>query len=743
MNKKILFILTFVLSVNYAFSDNLKGKVYEKSADRKSPLAGANIYWIQSSTGTTTGGEGDFVINRPVAARKLVASFVGYKPDTILVASNAKSVEFVLIPLGALDEVVITKRKSGSHINKIDPIMTQNITGAELCKAACCNLSESFETNASVDVSYSDAVSGSKQIHLLGLTGTYVQMMTENVPNLRGLATPYGLGYIPGSWMEAIQVSKGTSSVKNGYEAVTGQINVEYKKPHTSEKFFLNGFASSSGKVESNLNGSVILNDKWSMATLFHVEDMSFEHDDNDDGFMDMPKTRQYNFLNRWHYKPGNGFDARLGINLLKEDRNGGQIDPNADGSRYDIGISSERFQVFYKNGYVFPSSDYSSLALISAFTNHKQNTNIGNRVYDADQNSFYANLLFQSQLGSEAHKYTVGSSFKYDHYDEMFRAADVKNITDRNEDTKLIVPGVFAEYTYSYAEKFVALLGARTDFHNEYGTFFTPRVHLKYNPFELTHIRASIGKGFRRTLLLSENTGYMASSRKFVISEDLDEMEEAVNMGLNITQEVNIGEDKKLSFNMEYYRTEFKNKVVADVDSDPHMVTFSNLDGDAYSDSFQFEVNSTPIENFEVVLAYRYNMVKETVNGSLKDKPLVSKYKGLINLSYSTDMKIWQFDLTTQFNGGGRLPNTSSLPAEFQRGDDFDPYTIINAQVTRYFRWGSIYIGSENLTGYTQDNPIVDSKNPFDDNFDSSMIWGPLHGRKIFVGVRWAIDRD
>jgi outer membrane receptor for ferrienterochelin and colicin len=728
-----LFALLIFVSVNI-FAKDIKGKVYEKVIDKKEPLVGANIYWLESYTGTTTDNKGKFNIKRKSKDRTLIASYVGYKPDTIVVAANATTVNFVLEPLGSIDEVVVVSRKAGSHINKMDPIMTQNITGAELCKAACCNLSESFETNASVDVLYSDAVSGAKQIQLLGLTGTYVQMMTENIPNLRGLATPYGLGYIPGSWMEAIQVSKGTSSVKNGYEAITGQINVEYKKPATSEKFFVNGFASSAGKFETNMNGSILLNDKWSTLAMFHFEDMSFEHDDNDDGFMDMPKTRQYNFFNRWHYKPGNGFDARFGYRILKEDRLGGQKEPMADGRRYDIDINSNRFEVFYKNGYIF-SDKVSSFGLITSFTTHDQKTKIGLRNYDAKQNSFYTNLIFQSNIGSDIHKYNVGASFKFDRYDETFKLAN--NVTD------ITVPGVFGEYTFMPNEKLTALVGVRADFHNEHGTFFTPRFHLKYNPFEKTHVRGSIGKGYRRTVLLAENTRYMASSRQFVIPTDLDEMEEALNYGINITQYINVGDYRKLSFNIEYYHTEFQNKVVADVDSDPSKVIFSNLDGDAYSDCFQIEMNSTLVENLEIVMAYRYNIVKETIDGKLREKPLVSKYKGLFNLSYSTPMKIWQIDFTAQLNGDGRLPNTSQLPAEFQRGERFDAYPIFNAQVTKYFKWGSAYVGVENLGNYTQDNPIVDSSNPFGNNFDSSMIWGPLHGRKFFVGFRWAINRD
>jgi len=738
MTKVLSITITWLfISCCGLFAKDINGKVYEDNSGKKQPLIGANVFWHNTTIGAATDINGNFKIEQHKSARLLIATFIGYMADTIKVTSDNQVIEFVLKPNTQLEEVVVSARRSGSHLSKIEPILTQNITGAELCKAACCNLSESFETNASVDVSFSDAVSGAKQIHLLGLAGTYVQMMTENIPNLNGLATPYGLGYIPGSWMEAIQISKGTSSVKNGYEAITGQINVEYKKPYNSEKFFINAFASSSGKYETNVNSSVLINDKLSSMILFHAEDMSVSHDDNNDGFVDMPKTRQYNFINRWHYKVGKGYDARFGIKLLKEDRSGGQMNhDNSMGDKYNIDINTNRFELFSKSSYIFHSNKNASIALIASFTNHDQKSEIGLRHYDANQKSIYTNLLFQSNLGTgDVHKYVVGSSFKYDMYDETF----IGNNTLAN----IIVPGFFAEYTFMPSKNFTALVGARADFHNEFGTFFTPRLHLKYNPFESTHIRTSIGKGFRRSILLAENTRYIASARQFVIPANLDLMEEAVNYGINITQYINIGDSRKLSFSGEYYHTQFLNKVVTDLDSNPNQVIFSNLNGDAFSDNFQIEMNTMPIENLELTVAYRYNIVKETINDILQEKPLVSRYKGLFNVSYSTNMKIWQFDFTAQLNGGGRMPNTSSLPVEFQKPLEFDAYPIFNAQVTKYFRWGSAYVGAENLANYTQENPIIDSHNPFGNNFDASMIWGPLHGRKIFVGIRFAINRD
>ena len=184
---------------------------------------------ILSSRGASTDMNGEFTLERPANADKLIVSFIGYNTDTISIASYQEYIDIVLNEGVQLAEVNVTGRKMGFQKLRSSVTNAELINSDELCRAACCNLGESFVTNPSVDVNYSDAATGAKQIKLLGLSGTYVQMLTENIPNFRGASAPYGLGYVPGPWMSSIQVSKGTSSVKNGYEALTGQINIEFK----------------------------------------------------------------------------------------------------------------------------------------------------------------------------------------------------------------------------------------------------------------------------------------------------------------------------------------------------------------------------------------------------------------------------------------------------------------------------------------------------------------------------------
>ncbi|MCT4644117.1 MAG: TonB-dependent receptor [Carboxylicivirga sp.] len=758
MNRIIIVFLLLIYVVSPSFSQASKevtGLVKANEKDKLISLVGANVYWANTQEGTVTDFNGKFAIQQKEGNNLLVVSYIGYQPDTIKIANN-KFIEVVL-KSDELDEVLVAGKKAGSHMSRLDPMTKVNITGAELCKAACCNLSESFETNASVDVAYSDAATGAKQIQLLGLSGNYVQMMTENIPNFRGLATLYGLNYIPGAWMSSIQISKGTSTVINGYEALTGQINVDYKKPENSEKFFVNVMGNHTGRWENNINGSIHLNDKWSTAILAHYSQDQNETDGNDDGFRDEPLLKQLNLMNRWSYNNHNGFTTQFGFKILDENRLGGQM--GFDGSKskdqnlgtidnptdkedqiYGINIDTRRYEGFFKAGYVF-DDDYTSLALVANYAYHEQNSFYGKKVYDATQNSLYANLIFQSYLGNENNKYSAGVSLQTDEFDESlmtnFLMPENGQLLKRDE----VVPGAFFQYTYNLPEKLTIITGLRIDHHNMYGTLVTPRIHAKYNIGKNTILRASAGKGYRTPNVLAENSYLLASSRDIIIADDLDQ-EEAWNYGANITQYINVA-GRELTLNAEYYRTDFQNQLVVDADHSVDAVYFYNLDGKSYANNFQIEGKYELLRGLDMVAAWRFNDVKTTYKGGLDERPLISRSKGLLNFSYATPLKKWQFDFTTQFNGKGRVPSTSDNPIEYQRPASFDAYQVVNTQVTKYFRKWNVYAGVENLGNFKQDNPIIAGDDPFGEYFDSSLIWGPIMGRRYYFGLRFSIDRE
>ena len=746
--------------VTTTMAQSIKGRVVEENGGKKISLPGANVVWEGTTKGVVTDENGRFELKWNKVG-KLVVSFIGFQTEVIPVNASDEEIEILLHSGEVLDEVKVMTRGNTTIMSTRGPIIEQVITGEELCKAACCNLGESFTTNASVDVAYADAVTGAKQIQLLGLTGKYVQMMTENMPNFRGISSLYGLNYVPGPWMSAISVSKGAGSVINGYEAIAGQISVDYKKPATSEKIFVNGYGSSEGMIEFNANTGIVLNDKWSTTLLVHGDWLTMHHDSNHDGFLDMPEKKQYNLMNRWAYKTDK-WNLQFGGKFLDETRLGGQKgfmksmrgEYGVD-KLYGIGIDSRRYEGFVKLGYLMPQFENTSMAWIVNYTDHDLDSYYGARDYKSRQQTVFANYIFQSIFGNnENQKYSAGVTFNFDRFDESFNDFDIASLkptmrTDFLRSERVV--GAFFQYTGAFWEKLTVMAGLRYDYHNLFGGFVTPRLHIAYAPDDFTMLKFSAGHGGRTANILADNSYLLASTNSVYVNnkllvehpEELDrlKMEEAWNFGVQLNRKF-ILFDRMLNINLDYYRTDFTNQVVVDNESEVGKVNFYNLVGDSYSNCYQVEVKYELIPRFDVTGAFRYNDVKSTIGGELKRAALQSKFKGLLNLSYYTNMKKWQFDFTAQFNGPGRIPLNPAIPLEQQK-DGFDTFTVMNAQVTKFFRKWSIYVGCENIGDFTQKNPILGADKPWSSSFDSSKIWGPVHGRKFYVGVRFAIDRD
>ncbi len=658
--------------------------------------------------------------SRTFAPVKTTLTLLALLTSTSLCAQVADSLRADSLVGQELREVTVTA-------NGVDRVRasavgnTEIISSKELLRAACCNLGESFTTNPSVDVNYADAATGARQIRLLGLSGTYVQMLTENIPNYRGLATPFALGYIPGPWMQSIQVSKGASSVKNGHESITGQINVEFKKPQATPFADANLYYNTKGKLEANLGGNLQLSKRWSTALLGHYEMPGKAHDANGDGFADMPKIKQGLLQSRWAWM-GDYYIFQASVKGLKEHREGGQLAHHSPLTThpYLIDITNERYEAFVKNAYIFNEEHASNVALILSGSLHHADAEYGQKSYHADQRNGYASLMFETDF-SEHHSLSTGVSLNYDYLSEF-----------PSETT----PGLYAQYTYKLGERLVVMGGLRWDHSSIYGGFLTPRMHLKYSPNGFLTLRGSIGKGWRTVHPLAENHYLLASGRHVVVDPDLDQ-EEAWNYGLSAALSIPVGE-KKLELNAEYYYTTFLHQAVIDFDADPHTVRFSNLNGESYSHTWQAEASYPLFEGFTLTATYRRSNVKSTYGGVLNEKPLTNKYKGLVTASYAPGLGKWQFDVTLQLNGGGRMPTPYATADGFPSWPArYKGYEQLSAQITRFFRFWSIYVGGENITNFKQKNPVIGADDPWGPNFDSTMIWGPVHGTIGYIGIR------
>lgn len=685
-----------------------------------------------------------------LTAPTYIAAFADAPVDTTRVA-DAEDTDDVDDFDEILDEIVIVKRQNGRRKSRSTAENAEIISSAELMRAACCNLGESFSTNPSVDVNYSDAATGARQIKLLGLSGTYVQMLTENIPNLRGAASAYGLGYIPGPWMQSIQVSKGASSVKNGYESITGQINIEYLKPQAEPSLAVNGYADMFGKAEINASGNLHIGQRWSSGLLIHGENAFAGHDDNNDGFIDLPRVRQFNAMNRWAYM-GNKYVFQAGVRFLAENRRSGSHSHAKDNAAtsmghepYIIDIDTRRWEAFTKNAYIFDRDNDGSVALILSGSLHDEDADYGHKLYDVRQDNIYASLMFERKWHDGKHALSTGVSVNYDRFDQQLRFEN--NIATKPSCLveKETTPGVYAQYTLSIPSGFMIMAGLRYDRSSVYGSMVTPRVHARYNLLDgALSLHASAGRGYRSPHALADNHFYMASARQIIIGSDLQQ-ETAMNYGGGISGFFSLF-NRTLNYNADYYYTRFSHQLLVDLDTDPHAVIIRDSQNNRNrSHALQIEITYPVIDDLSLTVAYRLTDVRvDYGNGKgLVTKPLTSRNKGLFSLSWTPNMGLWQTDVTLALNGSGRMPTPYvRTDGSLSWPETYGMFPQLNAQITRNFRHWAIYIGGENLTGFRQKNPIVDAANPWGSNFDATMVYGPIHGPMAYIGFRYRFTK-
>ena len=724
--------------------EKVEGMVMEANTEGKHiGLSGANVYWLNSPIGTITNEDGLFSIPYDKKYSKLVISYIGFQTDTLTI-NAPKMVHHWLKPSNQLDEVTVEQEREALQKTYFSAQNVITVNSAELLKAACCNLSESFETNPAIDVNFNDALTGTKQIQMLGLTSPYLLITQENIPMVRGASQTYGLTFTPGTWVESIQITKGAGSVVNGFESISGQINTELVKPLTDTPIFVNGYANLNGRLELNTHLNYKLSDKWSTGLYLHGNERPFEVDNNDDGFLDIPLASQINVLSRWQYQnPEKGWVSFFNLRFLNDEKQVGQTDFDPDVDRFTANawggeIDTRRFDSSLKLGYVFPELPFQSFGFQASYSTHKQESYYGFNVYDIDHESIYSNLIFNSIVGNTMHKFKAGLTFAYDRYVEL-----VNNINFERSDNSA---GAFFEYSYDNLEKVSLTAGIRFDTHNRLGNFFTPRFHIRYTPWERGSLRGSFGIGRRAANIFAENQQLFGSSRAIQLLGNNGpiygfEPEKATNFGLSFLQGFNLFE-RQGNISVDFYRTDFDNQVVVDWEN-PREITFTNLEGGSYANSLQIELNHEPLPNLDVRVAYKYYDVKTQYQTGLLQKPLIARNRFFANLGYETELNEkgsqWRFDYTLHTLGEQRLPSTDANPLPLQLGDFVEGYSLMNAQVTKVFsKKFEVYVGGENLTAVTQPNPVLGGMDPFGPNFDTTIVYAPILGRMVYAGFRF-----
>ena len=743
--KIILSILNLLLISNILLAqEEIKGQIYSKLNEDLIPISGVNVYWLDTSKGTISNKDGKFSIPKNNNTNKLILSFIGFQTDTLLV-ENQSNISHVMKEsnLGELDEIEVTERRKSLQRSYLSAQNITKISSEELLKAACCNLSESFETNPSIDINFSDALTGTKQINMLGLSSPYIMITQENIPFVRGASQVYGLTYTPGPWIESIQVTKGTGSVVNGFESIVGQINAELKKPSLSNPFFLNAFASVNGRKEFNFHFNKTLSQKFSLGVYGHASGRTMITDNNDDGFLDMPITRQINLLKRVQYTDAeNGFVGFLSLRFLNDRKISGETTFNGRSNNLNLSswgseIFTQRADASLKIGYVFPLITYQSIGFQSAYSKHNQESFFGIRDYNISHESYYSNLIFNSIITNTKHKFKTGLNFSRDIYSENIDT-DLYNRTDD-------VFGMFFEYTYDNLENLNLVAGLRLDNHNNIGTFLSPRLHLRYQKNETpTIFRISVGQGRKVGNIFAENQNIFASNRTIQIFPSNGSIyglkpEIAWNYGLSITRNFNLF-NRSSDIILDFYNTTFLNQVVADFEKLQY-IQFYNLSGKSFSKSFQIELNYKASNNISTRIAYKNENVKVTYRDGFKRKPLRPYSRFFFNIEYntvSTNGKGWRNDFTYNIVGKQRVPaNLLDL-----NGFVASSYNIINFQTAKVFSPKfELYLGGENLLNVRQKNPIIAADNPFGRNFDASLVYAPVFGRFLYSGIRFNLN--
>ena len=746
MKKQILnsFILLFPIFI--LAQTNLKGMIMDQENPKDNlGISGATVNWLNTNIGTITNEKGWFTIPFKKEYKKLVISYIGYKTDTIIVRDLTPIHHFITIE-NELKGITIRSKRDAVQKSLFATANTFTVNNDELLKAACCNLAESFETNPSIDVSFSDALTGTRQIQMLGLKSPYLQIMQENIPSIRGAAQAFGLTFTPGTWVESIQITKGAGSVVNGFESISGQINAELVKPFSDNKFFLNTYSSLNGRLELNTHFNRRVSEKWQTGLYIHGNYRGEKFDKNNDNFLDAPLANQINVMNRWQYTDAqNGWVSFINIRFLNDEKQTGEINFNptldkGNTNSWGSEIDTKRFETSLKLGYVFPEIPYQSIGLQLAYSNHQQDSYFGLNVYDIKHESLYSNLLFNSIIGDTRSKFKTGINFTYDKYNELVNTTNYK----RKENSL----GVFFEYAFDNLEDFSLTAGVRVDTHNLLGTFITPRLHLRYAPWENGVFRASAGRGKRSANIFAENQQLFASSRKI----DIDAVggniyglnpEIAWNYGVSYLQKFNLF-NKKGDITFDFYRTDFSNQVVVDWEN-PQAVSFYNLNGKSIANNFQLELNYELAKNLNLRTAFKYFDISTDYKTGKLQKPLQPNNRFFVNISYETATKDngsqWKLDLTFNNIGEQRLPNTATNPTQYQLPINSERYSLLNSQITKVFsNKFEIYAGGENLTNVQQVNPILGSENPFGPNFDSTIVYSPIFGRAIYAGLRFKI---
>lgn len=736
------FILVFVCTIYFttASGQTIVGCVKNQNGEA---LPGATIQWA-STSGTVTNQLGHYQIDDFYLPDTLFVGYVGFESvDTFLTEWPDGHLDFILSDGSQLATLEVADRQKGNFTSTLAARNVESITSSELKKAACCNLGESFETNPSVDISYADPLTGSREIQLLGLRGAYTELLVEKRPALNGLATPHALDYIPGTWLESIQIGKGAGSVQSSPNGIAGSINSELLKPWREPSLFVNAYGGHRGRVELNVHLAKAMDDRWSQSLMAHGGFRQNRHDHDFDRFQDMTDIKEAIGLYRLFYR-GPDLMAQFNVHGILDRRSGGQTSVHNHGQPildpYRMEQSNRRLEVFGKLGFLGFDQDYKSMGFIWQLATHELDNIYGLVDHRASQRSAYANWLYQTIIGTTEHRLTMGISGQFDDYDEWLGEVDYSR---ENRQVGAYVEHSWVRESLDEADAGSTVLATslRLDHQNLAGWQFTPRFNAKFNFGEEQALRFSVGRGWRVPQLPTDQLRWLPSSRVFTVLGQPN-VESSWNYGLNYTTRFSMGK-REGSLTVDLYRTDFQNQLVVDADTDINRLLLYNVGGESYAQVVMAAVTLEPLDRLEIKLAGKINDAQQTyIDGEKRRVPLIPEYRLLV--AADLNLRRWRFNAHWQYVGPQRLPNHEDIPETvFVAQPQVSPsYGLLSGQITYRYRDNvEFYAGVENATNFRQANAIIGSFGPFEEYFDATQVYAPIMGSNVYLGLRYNLQ--
>ena len=697
-------------------------------------LNGAKIKLLHAKKATFSDSEGKFELY--LGKRfpdTLVILSTGYRPDTILLSEKDRfgAISIVLFS-DQLQPEVLVERKAGNGTMKISIAQVERISNGELRRAACCNLSESFETNASVDVNLTDAVSGARKIQLLGLDGVYTQFQLENVPFLRGLETAFGMQSFSGIWLDGIQISKGTGSVVNGHESMAGLINLSVKNPFEADRFLVNVYGNRFGRGEMNSILSHKLNERWATTLLLNGAMNQTVIDENRDGFLDLPQFKNVSALNKWQFN-GEKMEAQFSVYGYYDDRFAGQSPFSPALFPFHMALTNQHLEATAKTGF-FGSHPGESLGIINHVKVHRTggyfggNSIGGQRISSGEEKRYYVSINYDRS--STDGKHTLKSGVSATLLDITQQAGI--SILQRKE----LTSGPFAEYAL-LLNRLSIQSGVRLDYHSLFGWFFVPRIHAKYALTPKTDLRLTGGKGWRVPNFLIENNSLMASNKFWVLPLEGVLPEISWNVGGSIASEFQLF-NRKATLTLDGYFTWFERQLNIDRDVSQVAIVFSYIENQSTALACQAEIDWTLSKQFSVRGAYKFLSVQSIYDVTMQQQTMIPTHRLLLTTSWTSKNKRLQADLTANIVGPMRMPHNHAAT-----GMEFSPwYPYLFGQVSYQWKYIKAYIGIENILNVKQTNPIISAQDPQDSSFDATMVWGPITGINVYGGITYNLKQ-